>query len=228
MLFRSDPALDGKIRVSVVATGMEDLAAAKPTPNTTTPVFDTRRPTPAHAASRAEPVRHEPVREPVRAEAPPVVPTFASSPPTYGTAARAAELRFEPRPEPVIHVTEERTLEPIVDPWVEEYESAPRSRTAAEAAAPVAQGDLYMDRSAASQSASRHDDPVHDEYDDRDHRKSGWSLFGRGKRPAAPPTYPPQSRAAEMRSTSQTQPAPELGEAQDDLEIPSFLRRLAN
>jgi cell division protein FtsZ len=31
-----------------------------------------------------------------------------------------------------------------------------------------------------------------------------------------------------MRSTSQTQPAPELGEAEDDLEIPSFLRRLAN
>jgi cell division protein FtsZ len=33
-----------------------------------------------------------------------------------------------------------------------------------------------------------------------------------------------------MRSTSQAQPAsePELGQAEDDLEIPSFLRRLAN
>ena len=229
-----DPALDGKIRVSVVATGMEDLAAVKTTPNASTSVFDTRRPTPAHAASRAEPVRHEPIREPVRAEAPrqaeaaPVVPTFQSSQSAYGTAARAPEPRFEPRPEPVIHVAEERTLEPIVDPWVEEYESAPRSRTAAGTTAPVAQGDLYMDRAAAAQSEPRHEEPAHEDYDDRDHRKSGWSLFGRGKRQPAQPTYPPQSRNTEMRATSQTQPAPELGEAEDDLEIPSFLRRLAN
>jgi len=225
-----DPALDGKIRVSVVATGMEDLAAAKTTPNASTSVFDARRPTPAHAASRAEPVRAEPVRAaPVRqAEAAPVVPTFQSSQPTYGSAARAPEPRFEPRPEPVIHVAEERTLEPIVDPWVEEYESKPASRAVAETSAPVAQGDLYADRSADTHTAQNHDAPAHDDYDDRDHRKSGWSLFGRGKRQPAQPTYPPQSRNTEMRSTSQTQPAPELGEAEDDLEIPSFLRRLAN
>jgi cell division protein FtsZ len=156
------------------------------------------------------------------------VPTFQSGQPTYGTAARAAEPRFEPRPEPVIHVAEERTLEPIVDPWVEEYEATPRSRTAAEATAPVGQGDLYMDRAAASQTETRHEEPAHEDYDDRDHRKSGWSLFGRGKRQPAQPTYPPASRTTEMRATSQTQPMPELGEAEDDLEIPSFLRRLAN
>ncbi len=227
-----DPALDGKIRVSVVATGMEDLAAAKTTPNATTSAFDARRPTPAHAASRAEPVRQEPVRAeaPRQPEPAPVVPTFQSSQPTYGTAARAPEPRFESRPEPVIHVAEERTLEPIVDPWVEEYESAPRSRTAAETTAPVAQGDLYLERTAASQTGAQQDEAAHDEYDDRDHRKSGWSLFGRGKRQPSQPTYPPQSRATEMRATSQAQPAPEpmLGEAEDDLEIPSFLRRLAN
>jgi cell division protein FtsZ len=230
-----DPALDGKIRVSVVATGMEDLAAAGATPNATTAAFDARRPTPAHAASRAEPVRQEPIREParepVRAEAPrhaeaaPVVPTFQSGQPTYGTAARAPE----PRPEPVIHVAEDRTLEPIVDPWVEEYESAPRGRATAEAA-PVTQGDLYMDRAAAARAEPRREEPAHDDYDDRDHRKSGWSLFGRGKRQPAAPTYAPPSRTTEMRATSQTQPAsePMPGEAEDDLEIPSFLRRLAN
>ena len=243
-----DPALDGKIRVSVVATGMEDLAAARTTPNATPSAFDTRRPTPAHAASRAEPVRHDAARdvgrdlgrEPVRAElsrqpeSAPIVPTFQSAQPTFGTAVRAPEPRFEPRseerPGPVIHVAEDRTLEPIVDPWVEEYESAPRSRTAAEANPSVGQGDLYMDRVAASQPAPRRDEPAHDDYDDRDHRKSGWSLFGRGKRQPAQPTYPPQSRATEMRATSQAQPAPEhaLGQAEDDLEIPSFLRRLAN
>ena len=34
-----DPALDGKIRVSVVATGMEDPAAARATPNAAPSVF---------------------------------------------------------------------------------------------------------------------------------------------------------------------------------------------
>ena len=67
-------------------------------------------------------------------------------------------------------------------------------------------------------------DDAYDDYDDRDHRKSGWSLFGRGKRQPQPQqsNYAPQ-----MRPTSSAQPAPEP-EAQDDLEIPSFLRRLAN
>ncbi|MBU1384667.1 MAG: cell division protein FtsZ, partial [Alphaproteobacteria bacterium] len=230
-----DPALDGKIRVSVVATGMEDLAAAQSPSSTTAAPFDSRRPAPSYAASRAEPVRQEAVREPARdfsraeaprqAEAAPIVPTFQSSQPAYGAAARAPE----PRPEPVIHVAEDRALEPIVDPWVEEYESAPR--TAAQAA-PVAQGDLYMDRTGdrpAAEPTQRREEPAYDDHDDRDHRKSGWSLFGRGKRQPAQPTYAP-SRTTEMRSTSQVQPAPEpeQGQAEDDLEIPSFLRRLAN
>ena len=112
-----------------------------------------------------------------------------------------------------------------------------RARTAAEATAPVAQGDLYLDRSAdraASQPEPRREEPAYDDYDDRDHRKSGWSLFGRGKRAPAQPTYPParptESRMTEMRPTTQAQqaPEPELNPAEDDLEIPSFLRRLAN
>jgi cell division protein FtsZ len=98
-----DPALDGKIRVSVVATGMEDLAAAQAPTNAATSTFETRRPTPSYAASRAEPVRQEAVREPVRAETPrqpeaaPIVPTFQSAQPAYGTAARAPPGTGDPR-----------------------------------------------------------------------------------------------------------------------------------
>jgi cell division protein FtsZ len=221
-----DPALDGKIRVSVVATGMEDLSAANATPSASTSVFETRRPAPAYAPRASAPVVETRV-EPVRAEAPraradeaPIVPTFQSSQPVFGAVARAPE----PKPEPVIHVAEERALEPIVDPWVEEYESGPR--TAAAAAAPVAQGELHLDR--AEPEAPRHE-PTYDDYDDRDHRKSGWSLFGK-KRQQPQPTYPQNNRQTEMRATTQVQPSPEpeLGEAEDDLEIPSFLRRLAN
>ncbi|GAA0655895.1 cell division protein FtsZ [Brevundimonas lenta] len=230
-----DPALDGKIRVSVVATGMEDMSAVKATPTTSTSVFETRRPAPSYVRP-SDPIRSEPrVSEPVRAEASrpaareeaPIVPTFQSAQQTFGAVARAPE----PKPEPVIHVAEERTLEPIIDPWVEEYESSPR--TAAEATAPLAQGELYLDR-AASESTQRQEpaprqEPAYDDYEDRDHRKSGWSLFG--KKRQSQPTYPaPGSRQTEMRATTQTQPVsePELGEAEDDLEIPSFLRRLAN
>lgn len=211
-----DPALDGKIRVSVVATGMEDLAAVKAPPSTSSSIFDRRPAAPTFSPRASEPVRQEPIREPVRAEvAPePAAPTYQ---PTYAAAPAP-----EPKPEPVIHVAEERTLEPIVDPWVEQYESAPRT------AAQVAQGDLYADR---PEPEPVHEEPAYDQYDERDHRKSGWSLFGRGKRQQPQPNYPTRgSQTTQMRPTQQVQPQPEpqVGQAEDDLEIPSFLRRLAN
>ena len=241
-----DPALDGKIRVSVVATGMDEGEVrriepiAPAAPSAPLASHDARRSaggmygaTTTRAA--AEPTR-EVYREPVRAEAPrapeprpeprveprhevrqeprmeaaPVVPTFQSP------VAREPE----PRPEPVIRVAEEqpRNLEPIVDPWVEEYETrAPAPRQSAP------QGDLYGDRSAAPRRQAE------DDYDDRDHRRSGWSLFGRGKRtqPHADSAYAPQT-TQQMRASAQPAPEPEAGQADDDLEIPSFLRRLAN
>src|SRR5690606_1856207 len=139
--------------------------------------------------------------------------------------------------EPVIRVSEEReerALDPIVDPWVEEYETraepapvAARAEVQPQPAAqPAAQGDLYADRAAPAPA-------VEDDYDDRDHRRSGWSLFGRGKRaaPQPAPTYPAAgSRTTQqLRPTAQPQPMTVAEDApDDDLEIPSFLRRLAN
>jgi cell division protein FtsZ len=129
----------------------------------------------------------------------------------------------------VIRVAEEqpepRTLGPIVDPWVEQFE-ADHGRTPS-----VDQGDLYMERSAPP---AREPEPMYEEqaYDDRDHRKSGWSLFGKKPRTQSNYAPPPMSRTApQMRPTSSAQVAPEpdtQGAGQDDLEIPSFLRRLAN
>ena len=121
--------------------------------------------------------------------------------------------------------------------WSLEMESgvhmcaSPRVRSADPT--PAAQGDLYIDRSAdraTSQPEPRREEPAYDDYDDRDHRKSGWSLFGRKRQaPTYPaPSRPTESRMTEMRPTMQTQPEPQAGEAEDDLEIPSFLRRLAN
>ncbi|HAF80735.1 MAG TPA: cell division protein FtsZ [Brevundimonas sp.] len=230
-----DPALDGKIRVSVVATGMDEGVVQRAEPSApTAPLADhsARRsagglygaqtsraaPEPARDAYR-EPVRAERAPEPrvearpePRIEAAPVVPSFQ------------APAAAEPRPEPVIRVAEPapRTLEPIVDPWVEEYETRAPATSAQPSRAPVEpQGDLY---------AARSPEPTADDYDDRDHRRSGWSLFGRGKR-AQPQPEPVYSRTQpQMRQSAQPQstPEPEAGQADDDLEIPSFLRRLAN
>ncbi len=229
-----DPALDGKIRVSVVATGMDESGVQRAEPSAPTAPSQTA-PLADHGARRSagglygtqasrapEPAR-EPYREPVRAErapeprpeprieAAPVVPSFQSPPAP------------EPRPEPVIRVAEPtpRALDPIVDPWVEEYETT-RAPATQSSRAPEPQGDLY---------AARSPEPAVDDYDDRDHRRSGWSLFGRGKRaqPQPEPTYSPRP-TSQMRSAAlpQAQAEPETGHADDDLEIPSFLRRLAN
>ncbi|GLK48068.1 cell division protein FtsZ [Brevundimonas intermedia] len=225
-----DPALDGKIRVSVVATGMDESGVQRAEPSA--PAAPQTAPLADHGARRSagglygtqpsraapEPAR-EPYREPARAErAPepriepaPVVPTFQAPPAP------------EPRPEPVIRVSEptSRALDPIVDPWVEEYETT-RTPSAQSTRAPEPQGDLY---------AARSPEPAVEDYDDRDHRRSGWSLFGRGKRaqPQPEPTYSTRP-TSQMRTSEQpqTQPQPTSGEADDDLEIPSFLRRLAN
>ena len=215
-----DPALDGKIRVSVVATGMDEVAASKiePVAPRQTTFHEPRRAAPVAEAPRAA----EPVRQPVRAEAAyrapepaPVVPTFQAPEPVV---ARAQE--------PVIHVAEERTLTPIVDPWVEEFE-ADHGRLPTAAAVQPDQGDLYMDRTPAAPQVAEYEEPA---YDDRDHRKSGWSLFG--KKPRAQTAYAPApapSRAQpQLRQTAQPQPEIEAPAAEDDLEIPSFLRRLAN
>jgi cell division protein FtsZ len=228
-----DPALDGKIRVSVVATGMDEVGVSRVEP-TAAPTFnDTRRPAAPYAASRAEPVRHEPARhETVRAEAPrapepaPVVPSFQSTASAVAPTAAPIQAPAAPvvrAPEPVIHhVAEERTLAPIVDPWVEEFESDHGRRPAAKAT--TDQGDLYMDR-AQPAAESEYAEPA---YEDRDHRKSGWSLFGSKKPARQQPTYAPQS-APQMRSAGSAQPTAEpQAAAEDDLEIPSFLRRLAN
>lgn len=226
-----DPALDGKIRVSVVATGMDEGEVrriepiAPPAASAPLASHDARRSAGGlygTQASRAPEPTRDAYREPVRAEAPrapeprvepaPVVPTFQAP------AAREPE----PRPEPVIRVAEPqpRALDPIVDPWVEEYET----RVPAPRVAP--QGDLYERAAPAAQQPQ-----TDDGYDDRDHRRSGWSLFGRGKRtqPQHDMSYAPQS-SHQARSSAQPvqHPEPEAGQADDDLEIPSFLRRLAN
>jgi cell division protein FtsZ len=206
-----DPSLEGVIRVSVVATGMDgaSIAQIEPKPvsrNTTTAplIADTTRAAPA---SQAEPVRAasryeaRPLDRPSSSYAP--EPAYEPEPEIVAEAPQA-DLYFEEptvaeAPEPRITQPAPRTVTRIVDPMVEEAEDTP----------------LYTEQ----------------HYADRQPQKSGWmSLFGGGRQRDYQQPAPQQPQA---RSTTSARPAMQPLEAQqvdegEDLEIPSFLRRLAN
>jgi cell division protein FtsZ len=231
-----DPALDGKIRVSVVATGMDEGSISQIEPQGRG-LSDRRGSGVAAPRTQAQPQAAAPeVRiESVRETAPEPEPVYEAP------AARAATP--EVRPEPVIHDAP-RNLDPIVDPWVEEFEQG-MGRAPAAASAKPEQGDLYFNRQERQpepRPAPRREETEaveEDYYQERDHRRSGWSLFGRGKRQQpqqqqqqsyAPP--PSSNRTTQqLRQTQVMQPQQDYQSGhveEDDLEIPSFLRRLAN
>ncbi|WP_425997762.1 cell division protein FtsZ [Caulobacter sp. DWR1-3-2b1] len=210
-----DPSLEGVIRVSVVATGMDgsSIAQIEPKPvtrNTTTAplIVDTTRPAPQPEPGR--PTSRYEARPFDRPAAQPTsyAPESACEPQSEVVAqAPQADLYFEEpvvsgaTPEPRITTPAPRTVTRIVDPMVEEAEDAP----------------LYTEQ----------------HYADRQPQKSGgWmSLFGGGRQRDYQPPAPQQQPQA--RSTSGVRPAHQPMEAQqidegEDLEIPSFLRRLAN
>ncbi|HXQ16824.1 MAG TPA: cell division protein FtsZ [Caulobacteraceae bacterium] len=225
-----DPSLANTLRVSVVATGMDgmSISAIEPAPRRTS----RRAEQPQSYAPQPMP---EPIPEPVRqiepvltfepeiAPAPLPEPVLAYEEPTYEPAApqppaqttvfeplRAASAQREPDvrleiPEPIAAAPEPTVIQPqarpiarIVDPSVADEDDG---------------GPLF---------------PESSNYGEERRQKSGWlSIFGGRARHDAPAPGPA------LRSTGSTQPtaqphAAESAEDPDDLEIPSFLRRLAN
>jgi cell division protein FtsZ len=209
-----DPSLEGVIRVSVVATGMDgaSIAQIEPKPvsrNTTTAplIADTTRSAPVQQPEPAARVssRYEarPLDRPTSSYAP--EPAYEPEPEIVAEAPQA-DLYFEEptvaevAPEPRITQPAPRTVTRIVDPMVEDAEDTP----------------LYTEQ----------------HYADRQPQKSGgWmSLFGGGRQRDYQQPAPQQPQA---RTTTSARPALQPLESQqidegEDLEIPSFLRRLAN
>ena len=244
-----DPSLEGKIRVSVVATGMDSAAMAKIEPKAVAqPVQAVGRYTPAKPEVRIEDARKpEPA---IAAQTPAPQPAVAQ--PTMRTPERRVFGQVsEPETvrsfDPEKHtVTGGRRVD-IREPRIEEV----RTAATADRDAPIArivdplvadeegQGDLYLSKPAAverTDHATRLKPPperatAEANLDMRygEPRKSGWrGLFGGGR-----PRPEPQQRLSQtqLRTTQQAQPVEaEAAEpaGQDDLEIPSFLRRLAN
>jgi cell division protein FtsZ len=208
-----DDSLQGKIRVSVVATGMDgaSMSAIEPKPiRITAPV---RPPEPvAPAAPAAEPFEELLAGTPEELQAdgqadeePVLVPVIVAQAPAAATA----------QAEPVLKI-----IDPSAAAAKETELDLPLPAAARAAAEEAAEGDeapLFIPRKHQAQAQ----------------QKAGWlSLFG-GRRYEPQEEEPmPQFRnmkagAAEIRTTASAQPVEEEA-AQDDLEIPSFLRRLAN
>jgi cell division protein FtsZ len=212
-----DPSLEGTIRVSVVATGMDgaSMAAIEPAARPVRTFAPAAQPAPVAAQPAPmtvpEPmtfVAPEPQPEPVAETPSRWQPSYTQ--PDLSLEEQQADLAFEApepepvraeavRPEPAVRI-EPRIEQPrtvIVDPLVEEPTDEPLF------------GDVHYGE---------------------ERRKGGFlSLFGGRQQPrydAPAPTARPAARggAAPAQAIEEDVQA----EEGDDLEIPSFLRRLAN
>ncbi len=222
-----DPSLEGKIRVSVVATGMDgqSIAAIEPKPaKAAQPAMapmTMREPAAARESVAAtasiatvQPQPEPRVIEPVAAEAAPAAPVAggldlaAEARPVF---TRDAPLTLDLKPQGDLYEA------PAV---IEPVRIAAKAEPVVEAEVPLFPGRLAVGDDARQQ------------------KSGGWlSLFGGRARNDQPPplrdyrgdpTPVLQARAA-ASAQAQAQAAPEdQAEAGEDLEIPSFLRRLAN
>ena len=228
-----DPTLSNTLRVSVVATGMDGVAisAIEPAPRRTS-----RRTEPPQAIAPIP----EPIPEPVRQLEPVLTlePEFAPEPVLEPVAA------YEPEPELIAEPAIAAAAEPLVQTAM--FEPLPTASYAAqrstaesrrETPEPVAAAQeptviqpqvrpiaRIVDPSVADEDEAGPMFPESPHYGEERRQKGGWlSIFGGRPRHDAP--------SPSLRSTTSAQPASpatESAEDPDDLEIPSFLRRLAN
>ncbi len=253
-----DPNLEGKLRVSVVATGMDGVALQTPLTNTHSTPKSTPAPTFGLGYNRAEAA---PVAQPIQAAAP-VAPQPASVvTPVAAPVTAARSSLFEERA-PAVEVAapiaeEPRVICKIVDPMVEDVEFTPVAearpaqvtpRVETPAARPVSAPVIsrpasYSHLTPAPAQAAR----VNQAQPPRlsAHEEEGRESFWRGlfpQRQNAPLTPVAQPQASVEDSADRYVPAPSKSglspatrsevqpsmDTEDDLEIPSFLRRLAN
>ena len=235
-----DPSLEGKIRVSVVATGMDggsfvsEITTARSQATTIQRQPATLAPAEASAAA---PEVSEPVA--AKAWAPPVRAAVTPAPVVEAPAVQAPVAQTPLFAEPVSFTAPEVTSASaplrIVDPmagddddlYAEPIIHAPRFQTTPN----------YLSAPAVEQ---RRAPPLNPLPDPRvpEAKKAGWlSLFGGGRAREDLPRQAPQletQREPAPRAVSggggqaAALPAAEPLDATEDLDIPSFLRRLAN
>ncbi|MES2033504.1 MAG: cell division protein FtsZ, partial [Pseudomonadota bacterium] len=198
-----DPALEGCIRVSVVATGMDGASIAAIEPQRTARVNATAKPL---IVDQAQPAYTSPApayeRAPAAYAAPAperevIEPVLVQPEPELSFETPAPQPVYAAAPEPVIQQPVQRTV--IVDPMVAEPDELDTP--------------LYADPHFG---------------DSRQQRKGFLSLFGGGRQPQQQQArYDAPQRAQGRTAVQPLMEEPQADEG-DDLEIPSFLRRLAN
>ena len=196
-----DDSLEGKIRVSVVATGMDgaSISAIEQRP--------VRITAPIRAPEALAPAEDAYEQTAIESEADAEIPAIAAS-------AEAEEISD--------------TVLKIIDPAIEELETEAHVEPEFELTPLAASAHAESDEDSLIIPARR------GQPQQPTAQKAGWlSLFG-GRRPEPAPdeTPMPQFRnpnagVPAMKSTASAQQVEEA-EPEDDLEIPSFLRRLAN
>ena len=191
-----DDSLEGKIRVSVVATGMDGASIS---------------------AIEARPVR---MTAPVRAIEPAPVEAIQDEP----------ELEDEPQMEPIAaSVAAPQAADPvlkIVDAGIEEFEAEayePQFELTPAPGPAISRASREAQEEALVIPSRRQQQP----------QKAGWlSMFGgRRPEPVVEETPIPQFRNVHAATAAKSMSSAQLvedDEPEDDLEMPSFLRRLAN
>ncbi len=208
-----DESLTGKIRVSVVATGMDGSAISQMEPKPiriTAPAPTPRSYDPPSPAESIDVMIEEPAMF-IEPQAQPDLAPIAMAQPSPEVRPQAAMERASPEP---AAAQETFRLTPVEDPAPPVITTATRE--------PVAD-DEQVD-----------EDPLFIPERRTAHQKPGWrSLFGGRQRSETGEDIPiPQFRnknaVAGSRPVASALAIDEPEAGQDDLEIPSFLRRLAN
>jgi cell division protein FtsZ len=216
--------MDGRIRVSVVATGMEANAAAKPRP-TLVAVTNAQGARPMPAPAPAAMGGGMPITAgiagggmaapamPARAAAQPTMAAPQTSYQTVGATALAAQIEPLAAPEPQVVAEPEPPVAAVAEPEQAPPLFAPRAAEAAPAPAATA-GRPSIFRRVTQQLMQR-------ELDAPPPSRQAPTL---GAEPAMPQPQPAQAMPEPTsRQMPRTAAADELG-----LEIPAFLRRQAN
>jgi len=208
-----DPALEGKIRVSVVATGMDSAARAAIETPVRAVAAPVAKPAPVADAEPSLPLEVEPIA--VAAALTPVPEPMIAPAPRVAAVATAAPVAAQPL----------RIVDPAADEEAEElYPSiAPR--------APSVHARAEYRSNAAPAVEHRRAPPKNPLPDPRSPpEKKGWlTLFGGGR--AREELAHPQNHleaTTRFQELTPSEPRVEAEPPVDDLDIPSFLRRLAN
>ena len=235
-----DPSLDGVIRVSVVATGMDGASIAAIEPKVERTTLSRQTPEPARPAA-PEPTRSTAYTV-SRAPAPQVQPAYQPSAQAAAQTSYAAQPAYSAppaysaqptyAPPPAVEPAPVVTIEP--EEQADLYAPAPRVEPppAPVAAAPEPQivrptTTRIVDPAVAE---DEEDEPLFGDaaYEDRRPQQRGGFLSLFGSRPRYEPAPAAPRSAARGGALPVETPDLDAADSGEDLEIPSFLRRLAN